>query len=227
MQYKLLPSISWLVVVTWLLCGGASAAPFLDAEEAERIVRAQWFEGVPEDRIGPLTLDAVRRLAALLDDPAEADAHAPALELLGRAGGPGAYESITAYASRPLTGAVNGADYRAQLAIPLALGYLARRDERALAALIEAAGPGAAASAWTHRHLDAARTGVLRQKMAITGLALSGRPEAHVALMSLATTVAPSQAARGSAGRFSDLRAHVDEALRTHARSAAALEEAR
>jgi hypothetical protein len=196
----------------WVLGIPTAALANLDAAEADALVRARWFEGVPADRIEPLTPDAVTRLGVLLADSAERQTHAPALELLGRAGADGAYELVAEYAADVPSGEVDRAIFRARLAIPLALGYLARRDDRALWRLIEAAGVGAAPASWHRAQLDGVRSGVLRQKMAITGLALSGRPEAGVTLRQMGAQVAPSPVARGRSGDFADLRAHLDEA---------------
>jgi hypothetical protein len=209
----------------WILAIPAAAIANLDAAEADAIVRARWFEGVPANRIESLTPDAVRRLGVLLADPNQRQTHAPALELLGRAGADGAYELVADYADRVPSGEVDRAIFRARLAIPLALGYLARRDDRALSRLIDAADAGAAPAPWRRARRVGVRSGVLRQKMAITGLALSGRPEAETTLRRMGAQVAPSRVARGRAGDFADLRAHLDEALTLHAETAASLEE--
>lgn len=210
---------SSLVFLSLIAALHASPAE-LGADEADALVRAQWFEGIPESRLSRLSPEAVRHLGALLRDPAEREHHATTLEVLGRAGGEGAFEQVEAYARVAPVGDMPAAVYRARLALPIAYGYLARKDDRALAKLIAAVGPEAAPAAWQYRHLDASRVGVLLQKMAVTGLALSGRAEARAALLSLSYQGGSSKASLRSAG-FSDLRAHIAEALNAQALHAA------
>ena len=183
---------SQIFLLVLFLCVALPAAGqtrgFLGANEADALVRAQWFEGMPDELIAPLSAEAVQHLGAILDDPTDTAAHAPALELLGRAGGAGgagAYEEIVAFASRTPSGDVSAAVYRAQIAVPLALGYLARGDDRAIAPLLAAAADTAPRS-WRYLRLDERGVADERRKMAITGLALSGRAAARRGLESMA-----------------------------------------
>ena len=224
------------------LASPASAS--LDAEEAEALAMADWFEGVPDDRISRLTPAAVARLEAMLSDPARSLRHAAIIELLGRAGGPGVYEILAALDPAPPEGEVKGeaegevkgavdrevggevegeameevegSVYRARLAVPLALGYLAREDDRALQRLLSKAESRRSAH-WRFRHLDEVRLAELMQMQALTGLAVSGRGDALRTLQRLSQ--APDAPERGSQARRSDdrIREHAREMTRLHA----------
>jgi len=169
--------------VLLLLASAADAAP-LTADEADALVRARWFEDMPEDRIAPLSGEAVAHLDALLRDPAEAQQHAACVELLGRAGGPGAFAALEAFAGREPVGEVEAATYRARLALPLAWGAMAQRDPRALDPLLALARADAAAPTWRFRRLDSSGVHALRRSLARTALRGSGRggPEVEAVL---------------------------------------------
>jgi hypothetical protein len=195
-----------------LLTFSASAQSPISADEAESIVRARWYEGVPPERIAALSDAAVERIGDLLDDPAEQEYHAAAIALLGQGGGTGAYEAILDFASLAPQGDVDGAVLRARLEVPLALGRLANSDDRALAWLLDAASQSSPVE-WHSGRIDAARIGRMLQRYAITGLALSGRAEARDAL--LAHTAAAG--AFSSSPADAAFSAHVSEALQVHA----------
>jgi hypothetical protein len=174
----------------------------LDAAEAEELITTLWYEGLPAERVEPLTAGALAYLGEILDDPAASDRHAAALELLGRAGGAGAYEKVAAYAANVPSGAIDGSLYRAQLAVPMALGYLARGDDRALSVLLTAADREGEVS-WSYRQLSRSRIGSLLRRNALSGLALSRRSAASARLRDLAN--------RGDGGAA--LRAHASALL--------------
>jgi len=188
----------------WLLAGAAVADSGLDAERALSLARAQWFEGIPDAEIAPLSADAVAALADLLADPDEAATHANAVDLLGRGGGPGAFEALADFAADEPEGEVDGAVYRARLALPFALGYLARDDDRALALLAQAVA-SRSARGWHYRHIDGARMARLLRTNAVTGLALSGRDASAPILAEIAR------------GDDDALRAHAAEMQALHA----------
>jgi hypothetical protein len=200
------------LVCLWIagivLASGSPVSADLDADAAEALARARWMEGIPEESLEPLTAAAQTRLAQLLADPAEAPHHAAALEIMGRAGGEGAYDAIAAYAGAQPAGVADAGLHRAQLTVPLALGHLADVDDRALEHLIALAESAPAPASWRHAHLSATRVDRLRRELAVTGLALSGRARAGAVLRRLA--------GRGG-GPQSDLQAHAERALRVHA----------
>jgi len=191
------PFAVWLALPAALAAAGPAGAA-LDAGEAAELVRTTWYEGIPEDRIEPLAPDAMSFLAGVLADPARVAEHAAALELLGRAGGDGAYELVAAYAAQAPSGSIDAPTYRARLAVPLALGWLARSDDRALSILI-AATKGAADATWSYRHMDASRVADLLRRHAGSGLALSRRPEAVARLREMAAEPAAGLGAHAAA----------------------------
>lgn len=187
------------------LAGGSSEA---DRQAAEDLVRPSYFEGLPFAQARAITEDGALSLAAMLADPGEVAHHANALEALGIAGRAGAYEAIATYAASEPADAVDAHVYAARLAIPLALGHLARSDDRALAALLGLA-TSSSAPGWSYHHLAGERLADVLRRAAVTGLALCGRTEAGDALEALAGS--RSQPA---------LALHAHSALRTHARVA-------
>jgi hypothetical protein len=199
-----------------LAAGPSTAGSTLGEEEALAIVRVQWFEGIDADRIAPLSPQAVDALRSLLADPAERVSHATAIELLGRAGGAGAYEAVAEYAAEEPAGEVDGAVYRARLAVPFALGHLARSDARAVQGLL-AGVQRTPVRGWHYRQIDGSRMGRLLRTNAVSGLALSGRPEAAAVLDAIARGEGP--------GGDAALKAHAAEMRELHAeiRAAAAV----
>lgn len=169
----------------------------LGVEDAERIARTTWYEGIPESAVSQLDPTAVVRLTAMLGDEAERKHHATILELLGRAGGSGAFEAISAFTESTPVGEVDNATYRARLAAPVALGLLARDDDRAWAALAYKASRRTPRD-WRYRHIDGERLGRILERRAVAAVALSGRPEAHALLKRLARE-----------GDDAELRAHA------------------
>ena len=68
-------------------------------------------------------------------------------------------------------GQVDRAAYRTRMALPIAIGHLARSDRRALAWLIARARDGAA-TPFSYRHIDATRMGRILQRAATPNLAV-------------------------------------------------------
>ncbi len=177
------------VLAALALCGSVSMGVASAAEEdpVADWVRQTWFEGVPHDEARALDQAACDRLAELLADPAEAAHHRKAIEALGIAGRPGAFEAIAAHAS---AGDDRGAR-RTRRAVAHAMGRLAGHDDRALA--------------WLLAHSDPRRRaiGPPADRGVLTGLALSGRSEAVSRLEAAAR-------GEGASGR------HAREALVLH-----------
>ena len=120
---------------------------------------------------------------------------------------------IAAYQAAAPEGDVSRAAHRAQLAVALALGHLAARDDRALDDLVALATRGPAPVAWRFGRFDAMKIDRLRRELAVTGLALSGRAHAGAVLNALAGR---------AGGRPSDLAAHAEGMIDVHAARAAA-----
>lgn len=188
-------SIHVLSVLVFFLFSmqSVAVAQMLTVAETEALVRASYFEGMPEDdaaRIGPA---GAERLVEMLLDPAEGRSHNQILLALGLCGSPGALAAILDWTTA-LDGvaAVDGVatlnkvatldrnTFKAWQALPYALGHLAHSDRRAvglLETLMNAEAPG-----WTFRHYTGARLVDLARRSAATSLALTGLPEARGAL---------------------------------------------
>jgi hypothetical protein len=190
-----------LVLVLALAAAGVAAAQTLTVPETEALVRASYFEGMPEEpatRIGPA---GAERLVEMLFDPEEERSHAQILLALGLCGSPDAMSAIRAWSeslygtaafdraaalsraatpdriAAPRSGEIDRNTFKAWQALPYAFGHLARFDRRAVAhleILINAEAPG-----WTFRHHRGPRLRDLARRSAATSLALTGLPEAR------------------------------------------------
>lgn len=198
-------SLAPLVPVIWALAlallpvaAGVAAAQTLTVAETETLVRASYFEGMPEEpasRIGPA---GAERLVEMLFDPEEARSHAQILLALGLCGSPDSMSAMLAWsesldsaaaldgatahdgAAAPGGGEIDRNTFKAWQALPYAFGHLARFDRRAvvhLETLIHADAPN-----WTFRHHKGPRLRVLARRSAATSLGLTGLPEARRAL---------------------------------------------
>ncbi len=168
-------ALGWILGFASILPREA-AAQTLTIAETEALVRAVYFEGLPEHtarRIGPA---GAERLIEILNDPEEGSAHANTLLALGLSGQPGAFQAIRDWASTVREGEIDRNTFRAWQALPYALGHIARHDRRAVArleALLDAESPN-----WTFRHHRGARLHRLARRAAATALGLCGLPEA-------------------------------------------------
>ena len=186
-------SLAPLVSLVWVLAlalvpaaAGVAAAQTLTVAETETLVRASYFEGMPEEpasRIGPA---GAARLVEMLFDPEEARSHAQILLALGLCGSPDSMSAIVAWseafdgAAAPGSGEIDRNTFKAWQALPYAFGHLARFDRRAivhLESLIHADAPN-----WTFRHHRGPRLRALARRSAATSLGLTGLPEARRAL---------------------------------------------
>lgn len=176
-----------LFLVVGLALAGAALSSAADEDErarAEALVRLQYYEGVPYAEARALGAAGAERLAELLADPAEREHHPNAVVALGISGQPAAFPALRAFARRELHGEVSSAAYRARLALPIGMGHLARHDRRALDYLLAevAAGDSPREPGWSYRHLRGPRLAALLRRTAVTGLAVSGLPEAEAAI---------------------------------------------
>ncbi len=183
---------------------------FRISDFAEELVRAQYVEGLPYAEARELTPAGVGRLVEMLRDPAEAEHHDNIVMALGISGDPQAYPALTQFHDDPPEGEIDSAAYRARRALPLAMGHLARSDPRAFQFLLDAVQARAIASVpeWSYRHLAGERLEGILRRAAITGVAMSGQPEAVAALRALEERV------RDEPSETDELRVHVREAQR-------------
>ena len=136
-----------------------------------------------------LDAEGVEALAGLLRSAAEAPAHCNAVTALGWSGRAEAVTALIEYTAAAARDELERARYCALTRVPLALGHLARSDDRALAWLLAAAAAGARDPGWHFGRQRGQRLALLLDEQVRTGLALSGRSEATRGL------------ARGAGGR--------------------------
>ena len=200
----------WLLLGLLLTLTPPARAQLAEGDFAEELVRADYVEGLPYAEARKLKPAGVERLVEMLREPAEAEHHENIVMALGISGAPQAYPALVAFQDKEVEGEVDAAEYRARRALPLAMGHLAGTDPRALRFLLEAArreGPESAPR-WRYLYLrDQKLAGILR-RAAITGVAMSGQPEAVAALRAL------GERARDDPSTTDELRVHVREAER-------------
>jgi hypothetical protein len=210
----LLPS-SWLAltIACLALLATVQGVRADSASDAVELVRPVYIDAFPAERARALDAAGVARLAELLRDPEESAAHCNAVTALGFSGHPDAYAALAASAEPPPQGELSRARYCAALRLPLAMGHLARRDARALAWLEQAAAHGARDPGWSYGPDRGARLALLLREQVLTGLALSGRPEASAWLDAQAATTAQDPVS-------ARLRRHAQALRALHAQSA-------
>jgi hypothetical protein len=180
----------------------------LESSRADQLAAAIYFAGVGFEEVGDLSDADVARLIELLEDPSEIRQHPNILVVLGMSGSPAAFDAIADYALRGSSGELDRLEFRAQRSIASGMGHLARVDGRALAWLIRAATDANAAPQRSFRRMDSERVAGLMRKGAITGLALSGQPNAARVISGI---IAVPGAPRG-------IVEHANEALLLHGR---------
>ena len=198
------------ILIAWPLAFARGAPADADVAAAEALARTLYHEGVPYAEARELGAADVARLIEMLDDPDEVRHRAQIVEVLGMSGGPGAYDAVARAAAAAPTGEVDGAIYRTRVAVLVALGHLARSDDRALSDLSDAAAPGRGAPAWSYRHLRGPALAALLRRSAATALAMSGRPRAKTLLRQL----------RSDPRTTREFGEHLEGALRLHGRVA-------
>ena len=176
----------WLCTLAGIVLLGSSPAiaQTLSVEETENLVRAMYFEGMPEDeatRIGP---EGAARLIEMLEDPNERASHGQILLALGLCGAPDALPAIVLWIDQLSDAGANGeidrSLFKAWQALPFALGHLSRFDRRALRPLEEMMQDES--PNWTFRRHDGPKLRRLAHRAAATSLAETGLPEARRAL---------------------------------------------
>ena len=149
---------------------GRAEAPDV-ASAADALVEAVYYEGLPYARARALGPQGLARLRELLADETRSDVHANTLLAIGMAAGPGAYEALVSWAAT--SGDGSHAERRAERALPMAMGHLARHDARAVA--------------WLASEADEARArghGEHHARLA-TALGIAGTAEADAVLAAM------------------------------------------
>jgi hypothetical protein len=196
-----------------LVCGSLPAHGD-SVSDAEELVVAVYYEGLPYDDARALDDAGVARLAEMLADPGESTHHGNIVLALGMSGGSGAFEALTGFASSPVTGEVDRAEFRARTQLGRAMGYLCHDDPRALAWLLRRAGRERTAPGWSFRQHRGDRLASLLEDQVLVGLAMSGTPSARTALERARAVGGDDDAASQRRRRT------VDEGLRLHTRVA-------
>jgi len=164
----------------WLALAAALPGPVRADDgvaQAEALVRAVWFEGLPYERAHALSAAGVARLIEMLGDPSQAEHHSNIVIALGMSENPAAYPALASLVEREPSGELDRAQYRVRNALPFALGHLARGDRRALR-LLERELDRDRVPAWSFQSLSGERLRALQQRSAISALGSSGLAEA-------------------------------------------------
>lgn len=168
--------LGWNLVVP-----SPSGAQLLSVEETEELVRAVYFEGMPEEAAATIGPEGCQRLVEMLADPEERASHGQIMVAIGICGPQGGFEAVRDWADAERSGELDRDTFRAWQALPFALGHLARHDRRAIARL-ERDLNAAEAPNWTFRHHRGARLVSHCRRAAASGLAMTGLPEAATVL---------------------------------------------
>jgi len=204
------------------LCGAAIAAAAVADEVAdiETRVRQVYFEGYPISTQGALASASVQRLGEMLRDPADEPYWSNIVLALGASANTDAYRYLADFAADPPEGEVSAALYQARSALPVALGQLAYDDPRAFG-LVEQMARDTRSPGWRFQSLQGAALADSLRRTAVTGLALSGRPEAAAVLDDLSVQAAQRRAAAGAAAPPDEWEAHLAFARGLHERAVA------
>ena len=180
-----------LLISAWILlslCAGTAvwaAEASIDVLRAERLVQVRYHEGVPFEEAHALSAVGVSRLIEMLPDPEYTQHRSNIVLALGMSGRPGAYEALERYASQDPHEPVTATEYQARMNVPPAMGHLARQDDRALRYLLWSVREYPQPTRWTYQHLDGERLARLLRRAAVSGLGISGRPDASRELRGL------------------------------------------
>lgn len=176
----------WTALLLFLPLRAAADTPLVGASEAEARVRQFYVEGFPFEAGRNLSPAAVDRLAEMLASDEERTHWSNVVLALGLSESPRAFAPLAAFAARPPRGEATPDAYRAQMALPIALGHLARSRMDAFTLLSRMARETGRDPGWSFQSLGGADLSAALERAAVTGLAVSGRPEAAAILDELA-----------------------------------------
>ena len=192
------PSVLWFALS---LAVGLGTAAIASAEDdvavAEHLARTRFFEGVPAEEARRIGDAGAARLGEMLSDQSEARHHPQIIEVLGMSGHPLAWPTLRREAADMPRGEVDRAVFRKRFALRVAMGHLARHDERALAELLEEADGRRSPPTWSCERHRGARLEALLRRSSVNALALSGRSEAQRALRRLRRNADDAEFERG------------------------------
>lgn len=200
------------------VCAAAAAqAQLVSVDEIEARVRQVYFEGYPVTDRDPLGPTAVERLGEMLRDPADEPYWANIVLALGASENSDAYRQLADFAANRPEGEASSPVYQARVSLPVALGNLAHRHPSALGLLEEMARDAGLEPGWSFQSLEGASLAGALRRSAITGLAVSGRPEAAAVLADLASRAAAESA---ESAELDELLQHLAFAQTLHSRAA-------
>ena len=188
-----------LAVVSVGLAAAADEAE--EIAQAEALALARYHEGFPPEYGAQIGDAGAAHLAELLEDAEYAKHHATLIEALAASDWPGAYPALAAYDARDRGEQIHASTLRALRALRVAMGRVARRDNRALAWLLEDASRHGPASFRAGPH-DPDALGARLRRQSLFGLGLSDRPaaRAHLRGARAAADPATARAARTALG---------------------------
>ncbi len=109
----------WLLLGLLLTATPPARAQLAEGDFAEKLVRADYVEGLPYAKARKLKPAGVERLVEMLRGSAEAEHHENIVMALGISGVPQAYPALVAFQDREVEGEVDAAEYRARRALDL------------------------------------------------------------------------------------------------------------
>jgi hypothetical protein len=179
-------------------------------------VRSRFIHGIPYEQAISYSPDVVPVLLEMLRDPQEEPYRANIIETLGMIGDARAVQPLLDLFSEG-SGQLSERDFKVRKAVVLSLGYLLNKTEsrEAFEFLVQGLNPQfwSRAASWSSpAEMDDKDAQTQLIKMAIWGLALSGRPEAKKALETLQQT--PSVGFSEATDRL--LTAVAEEAIDSH-----------
>lgn len=205
----------------FLIFVGVAFATAQDSGEAVELrVRQIYFEGYPVTASGRLESIAVERLGEMLRDPIEEPYWSNIVLALGASENSDAVRHLADFAARRPSGEVSSAVYQAQVSLPVALGQLAHSQPAAFGLIEAMARDARLERGWRFQSLSGASLAGSLRRSAITGLAVSGRPEVAAVLSDLeARTATSASAASGVvADQAGQLLRHLEFARTLHER---------
>lgn len=171
------------------LPGAATLATETIPSDVTAFVAQRWPHGFPTMAATRFSPEEVRQVLPLLSRAEAVGSWENVVLLAGAAGGPGTAEELIRFLRGTAWDPANPAATQGKLAVPPALGYLANRlnDRTALAFLLEASRPGFWVSIASRATAVERRIGLERAlaSQTVTGLSLSGRPEARQRILAL------------------------------------------
>ena len=144
--------------------------------QAETLVRARYYEGMPFDTPKALDQSGIQRLAEMIEDPREQAHRSNIVMALGLSNHPDAFKVLRAYSERTPKGRIQSSERNARLALPIALGHLSRTDSRAYK-MLEQQVMASKPVGWHDKRFNADRLSEMLHRTRIQAIGISGASE--------------------------------------------------